>query len=136
MRIAIQYDVYDMGRLCGSVRIHSAKMGHLGYTHKELLDSYMYGTRKIWSHLSLDGMRRLGIQNLEAFIAQDGFQFALSGALVMLANGRPDMARYYLGRARGLDTAWWKRARFWRAYSLSLVPPLGRFLVRQRMKID
>ena len=134
-RIATRYDVYDMGRLCGSVRIHSAKMGHLGYMRKELLDSYMYGTRKIWGHLSPDGMRRLGVQNLEVFLARDGANFAMNGALVMMANARSDMARYYLQRVTQLDLRWWQRARFWRAVMLMLVPPLGQWLMRRRMRI-
>jgi len=134
-RIAAHNDVYDMGKVCGSVRVHGAKMGHLGYLRRELLDSYLYGLSKIWGHLSPEGVRQMGIQDLDAFIAQDGFQFALSGALVMLANGRPDMARYYLRRAAGLDAGWWKRPRFWRAFGLSLAPPLGQWVMRRRMRI-
>jgi glycosyltransferase involved in cell wall biosynthesis len=134
-RIASSYDVYDLGQVHGSVRLHEGKMGYLGYLRKDLLDSYIQGSRLTWSHLSPEGLRRLGINDLEKFIAEYGARFALNGATVVIAYGRPDLVCYYLRRAAELDSHWWRRGRFWKAFGLLTVYPLSRRIIRYRMKI-
>jgi hypothetical protein len=136
VRIAAAYDIYDLGIPGGSVRVHGAKMGHLSYLRPERLDSYMLGQRMIWSHLSSEGLRQMQVNNLEAFLATEGAQFAFNGALVCLAHGRPDLARNYLRHAARLDPALSRAPRFWQAWGLTIVPVLGKRILRKRMRLD
>jgi glycosyltransferase involved in cell wall biosynthesis len=133
-RIASRYNTYDLGRIYGSFRVHDNKAGHLSYLRQDRLDSYMYGTRLIWGYLSPEGLRRLGINDLGKFIAEDGARFARNGAIMMMAHGRPDLTLYYLRWAAKLDAHMWKQMHFWRAIGLLIAYPFSRRLVRSRMK--
>lgn len=135
-RIAQRYTIIDAGAIGGSFRVHDRKIGPESYLRPERLESYMRGNRQIYECLSPDGLRALGIADLERFLNQDAASFALYGALTAIAYGRPDVARSYLPRAARLDPQWWRRPRFWIALALLAVPPLGRRIMRRRMKFD
>ena len=134
-RLASFYDFYLFGDVHTSFRRHGSNMGCLEYLRNDFLDVDMLKKRLTWSYLSPDGLRAMGIIDLEKFLAQNVAQAALTGATITIGYGSPDLSRYYLRKAIRLDSQLWRRGQFWKVLILLLVPSAGTRLMRHRMKV-
>ena len=134
-RIASRYDFYHFGDVHTSFRRHGSNMGVLEYLRDDFVEVDMYKKRLTWSCLSPEGRRRLGVEDLDKYIAQDGAQAALTGAFLLVAYGRPALGRSYLKQAIKLDHRCWRHRTFWKALTLLLAPGIGKRIMQRRMKI-
>jgi glycosyltransferase involved in cell wall biosynthesis len=134
-RIAANYAIYDIGQVKGSFRVHESKAGYLGYLNKGVLNSYMLLLRLTYGYISAEGLYRLGINDLEKFIAEETARYALNGAIVMIAYKNWSLAFHYLYRVIKLIPQWWMWGRFWKTLGLLALLPLSEHLIRRRMKI-
>lgn len=134
-RIASRYDFYHFGSVHTCFRRHGSNMGHLEYLREDFLVTDMYKKSLAWGYLSPGGRRRLGVEDIDGFLANDAAQSALTGATVTIAYGRPDLSRYYLKEALRLNPRAWRSRQFWKISVLLLVPGIGRRIMESRMKI-
>jgi hypothetical protein len=135
-RIASRYDYYYFGSVYTSFRRHGSNMGNLEYMRDDFLTADMLKKRKAWGYLSPEGRHQLGVHDLDRFLAQDAAQTALTGAIVMIAYGRPGLSWFYMRQALKLDGRTWRRSRFWQALILTLIPRLGTSIMARRMKMN
>ena len=134
-RIASQYDFYHFGSVHTSFRRHGSNMGSLEYLRKDFLSIDMRKKYLAWSYLSPSGYRRLGVEDLQGYVARNVAQAALTGATVTIAYGRPDLSRFYLGQAVKLDPRSWRQRQFWKVLALLLAPGIGKRIMQFRMRI-
>jgi glycosyltransferase involved in cell wall biosynthesis len=135
-RIASRYDFYHFGGIHTSFRRHGSNMGVFEYLRPDFLTVDMYKKRLTWSYLSPEGLRRLGVEDLDQFITQDGVRAALTGATVTIAYDRADLSRFYLRQALQLDRRAWRHRQFWKALALLSIPSLGTRVMQARMGIS
>jgi len=134
-RIASQYAYYRFGDVHTSFRRHGSNMGNLEYTRKDFLKVDRLKKRKAWGYLSSDGLRQLGVGDLDAHLDRDSALVALNGAIAMVAYGKADMARYYVREAFRMDASIVRTPLFWKAFLLVMLPNfIGRRVMERRMK--
>jgi hypothetical protein len=134
-RLASRYGFYHCGGVHTSFRRHGSNMGSLEYLRDDFLAVDVHKKRLAWSSLSLEGRRRLGVDDLEAFLAREAAASALLGATVTLGYGHRDLSRRYLRLALGHDRRAWRMPRFWKVLALLAVPQVGEQVVRRRMNV-
>lgn len=136
-RIASQYDYYRFGEPHTSFRRHGSNMGNLEYLRKDFLKVDRLKKRKAWGYLSTNGLKKMGIANLDEYLNQDAAMTALTGVTVMLAYGKPALAHYYLCEAFRIDSSVIHRMQFWKGLALCLLPSfIGRKVMEKRMKMN
>jgi glycosyltransferase involved in cell wall biosynthesis len=136
VRLAARYSCYHFGAIHTSFRRHGSNMGNLEYLRKDFLEVDRMKKRKTWGYLSPEGQRKLGVNDLDRYLAHDAAATALNGAIVTLAYGRSRLTRYYLRQAVKFDGRMWRNRRWWMAVGLALVPPLGKRVMERRMRLS
>ena len=136
VRLAAHYGFYHFGTVHTSFRRHGSNMGNLEYLREDFLEVDRIKKRKTWEYLSPESQRRMGVDDLDRYLATDAAITALNGAIVTLAYGRSRLARYYLRQAVKFDKRMWRNQRWWLAIILSLVPPLGRQVMERRLEVN
>jgi glycosyltransferase involved in cell wall biosynthesis len=135
-RLASKYNFYHYGSIHTSFRRHGSNMGNLEYLRSDFLEVDRLKRSKAWGYLSVQRLARYGIDDLQRFIDQTEVQVALSGAVVTLAYGRPEMSRRYIKKALILDPRAIRLPLFWKAVGINLLPRVGRAVLQRRMKIS
>jgi glycosyltransferase involved in cell wall biosynthesis len=135
-RLAARYGFYHFGAIHTSFRRHGSNMGNLEYSREDFLEVDRMKKRQTWGYLSPEGQRKLGVNNLDRYIAHDAAATALNGAIVTLAYGRSRLTRYYLRQAVKFDGRMWRNRRWWLAAALALAPPLGKRVMERRMRLS
>lgn len=133
-RLAACYDFYHFGQVHTSFRRHGSNRGAIEFARQDYLTTYMHSLSLSWGYLSPEGRRRLGVDDLETYIAHNTAVIALTGAIAMVAYGRTGLSRYYLREARRLHPMAWQRPRFWKALALLMMGGLGTRIMQRRMK--
>ncbi len=134
VRVAASWDVWDLGETFGSYGKHAGNLGPRLFSHDGLLESHLRGLETTWSYLSSDYLRQRGIPDRRAHVRKIAAGYGVSGAVVNLAAGDRAGALGYLAQARALNPDWWRWPRYWRTFGFALIPGLGPWIARRRLR--
>lgn len=134
-RLASRYGYYHLGGVHTSFRRHGTNLGALNYLRPDFLQTNLLLFSLAYGYLSSAGMRQMGITNVQRHVRQLVAGDALGGVPLMLAYGRPRLARYYMREALRLDPGVWRRTRFWKYVALLSLSAVGRRIMERRLRI-
>jgi len=134
-RLASRYGYYHLGGVHTSFRRHGTNLGVLNYLCRDFLQTNLLLLSLAYGYLSSAGLRQMGIADLDRHVAGLVAGNALNGVPLMIAHGRPGLARYYLREAFRLDPRTWRRARFWKYVPLLALPGVGRRIMQRRLGV-
>ena len=134
VRVAASWEVYDLGKTLGSYGKHAGNLGPRLFRRDGLLESHLRGLEKTWSYLSDDYLRQRGIPDRGSHVRKIAADYGISGAVVNLAAGDRAGALGYLARVRALNAGWWRWPRFWRTLGFTLIPGVGPWIARRRLR--
>ena len=134
-RLASRYGHYHLGGIHTSFRRHGTNLGVLNYLRRDFCQADWLLFSLTYGYLSAEGLYQMGITDLDGEVNRLVAGHALGGVPLMVAYGRPDLARYYMREAFHFDPRTWSRARFWKYVALLSLARLGRRIMQRRLRL-